>query len=792
MLRSFILAFGVLLALLGPVASQDNIETYRTSVDGRKTELERIGELIESDGSVSFIEIRKQVRAIRNQSLVEQAPIKETRDALKEELIAIGAAPVGDGAAEAASLADERKRISEKLSLYEAALRQANLNVDLATEVLNKISAARRRAFYGDVFTKGASPVDADNLSAGVFGFISVIDTTTSVSREYLLSRSNAGTKSRDLIIASISLLAAFLLFFPVRRWLNQKISEIMSENEPTHSRRAIAAAARTAARIIPGVIGGAILYSALDAINVINDSTSSVAQAVWIGLLALLAVDGAATAVLSPRFTGWRIIPLRSSHAYFVRAMLMSATTVIGIDFVLRVTAPIVDAAQETAFLQSAIVAIILSVLIILLTRKSTWQLEAERAGEISSGVLKKLSIIRFSGLLLGVATIAAVLIGYVALGYFVATRVLFISGLIAAWWCVRGLVREALNALGHKLSPVPSEDEDEPRGSLIVVWLGLILDLFILGAFTLPAFVVLGADWTEVRDIFLDAFFGFKIGSVTISIADVLAAFFVFVTILAITRFIQRSAETKIFNHLRIDPGVQHSFRTLIGYAGIIVALLSAVGTIGFDLSNLAIVAGALSVGIGFGLQSIVSNFVSGLILLFERPIKVGDWIVVPSGEGYVRHISVRSTEIETFDRSSVIVPNSELITGTVKNLTHGDKIGRIIVPVGVSYNEDPDAIIAMLKDIARQHPRCLRTPEPFVYFFGFGDSSIDFELRVFARDISQGIIIQNDLRLAIFKRFRAEGVEIPFPQRVVHTAAQETKPKQDIPPSSIKITA
>lgn len=792
MFRSLSLAVGFLIALLGPAASQDSLETYRASVESRKSALEQIEKSVATDGSVSYIELRKNVRDIRIQSQMELAPIEEARNALKEELTAIGSAPADTDAPEAASLAEDRKRISARLSLYEAALRQADLNIELANRVLADISAARTRAFYGDVFRKGASPLEPEVLSIGASGFVSGLEGTSTAVREYTGSRKAAGTTSRDLMIASIAILAAFLLFFPIRRWLNRKISATMSETEPTHARRAIAAAARTAARIVPGLIGGAILYSALGAINLINESTASIAQAVWIAFLSLLAVDGAATAVLSPHFTGWRIIPLRSSRAYLVRAMLIAATAVIGIDFVLRVGAPIVDVPQETALLQSAIVALVLSVLIVLLTRQSIWQLEAERAGEISEGLLRNLGFVRFGGLVVGAAAIIAVLIGYVALGYFAATRILFLFGLVAAWWCVRGLVREVLTALGAKLSPVTSDSDDEPRGSLIVVWLGLILDLIIMGSFAVPAFVVLGADWTEVRDIFLDAFFGFKIGSVTISIADLLAAVFVFVVIIAITRFIQRSAETKLFPHLRVDPGVQHSFRTLIGYAGIIVAFLSAVGAIGFDLSNLAIVAGALSVGIGFGLQSIVSNFVSGLILLFERPIKVGDWIVVPSGEGYVRRISVRSTEIETFDRSSVIVPNSELITGTVTNLTHGDKIGRIIVPVGVSYNEDPDSVIAILKDIAWQHPKCLRTPEPFVYFFGFGDSSIDFELRVFVRDISQGILIRNDLRLSIFKRFRAEGIEIPFPQRVLHVMAQDSQKQENTSLSPQQVSA
>ncbi|MEL7029010.1 MAG: mechanosensitive ion channel domain-containing protein, partial [Pseudomonadota bacterium] len=185
----------------------------------------------------------------------------------------------------------------------------------------------------------------------------------------------------------------------------------------------------------------------------------------------------------------------------------------------------------------------------------------------------------------------------------------------------------------------------------------------------------------------------------------------------------------------------------------------------------SNLAIIAGALSVGIGFGLQSIVNNFVSGLILLFERPIKVGDWIVTNSGEGLVKRISVRSTEIETFDRSSIIVPNAELISAAVTNWTYKDKIGRVIVPVGVTYDADPAEVIEILEKVARDLPVVLDYPAPFVYFDEFGDSSLNFQLRAYIRDINSSLSARTQIRVGIFNALKEAGIEIPFPQRDLH---------------------
>ena len=211
-------------------------------------------------------------------------------------------------------------------------------------------------------------------------------------------------------------------------------------------------------------------------------------------------------------------------------------------------------------------------------------------------------------------------------------------------------------------------------------------------------------------------------------------------FIALLFATRLFQRWLRERALQQTRMDPGIANSIDTVVGYAGIALAALLAISYAGFDITNLAIVAGALSVGIGFGLQSIVNNFVSGLILLIERPIKVGDWIVVGDQQGHVRRISVRATEIETFDRASLIIPNSELITGRVLNWTHRDSLGRVNIKIGVGYTSDPEQVIAILKKCADDHPQVLRTPAPVAIFENFGDSALDFTLRVCLADITQ----------------------------------------------------
>ena len=192
----------------------------------------------------------------------------------------------------------------------------------------------------------------------------------------------------------------------------------------------------------------------------------------------------------------------------------------------------------------------------------------------------------------------------------------------------------------------------------------------------------------------------------------------------------------------------------------------LALTLGTLGIDLQKFALLAGALSVGIGFGLQAVVSNFISGLILLAERSIRVGDWVVVNNEEGWVRRISVRATEIETFDRACVIIPNQLFITGVVKNWTHGNTVCRITVKVRVTYDCDVAKVRDVLLDAARSHPQVIDTTPPAALLVGFGDIGIDFELRCLIGNVAQSVAVRSDLQAEILRRFHDAAVKIPVP--------------------------
>ena len=269
----------------------------------------------------------------------------------------------------------------------------------------------------------------------------------------------------------------------------------------------------------------------------------------------------------------------------------------------------------------------------------------------------------------------------------------------------------------------------------------------------------------WLKLKDL------GFVVAEIPLTIGTLIMVIVVMYLAVTLSWLLRSALDVEIVGPRYMDRGVRDSIKTLLHYMIISCGLLFTLGAAGIGLQNFAVIAGALSIGIGFGLQNIVNNFISGLILLFERPVKIGDRIDLGGERAVVRKIGLRSTVIETYNQAEIIVPNSQLISEKVTNLTLTNTTTRIVLSIGAAYGEDMDHVLAILREEAEKHSQVLKHPEPSPIFVGFGDSSLDFQLRVWLANFDQSFVVKSELGVSIYKRFELEGITIPFPQRDLH---------------------
>ena len=267
---------------------------------------------------------------------------------------------------------------------------------------------------------------------------------------------------------------------------------------------------------------------------------------------------------------------------------------------------------------------------------------------------------------------------------------------------------------------------------------------------------------------------------GSISISIEDIFAFGLTVLAAFLLSAFIRFTLREEVYPRRGVARGLSYAYSRLVHYVILSIGFLVGLGVLGMDLTRVTVLAGAFGVGIGFGLQNVVNNFVCGLILLFERPVHVGDIVEVGSLQGDVRHIGIRASTVRTYQGADIIVPNAQFITASVTNWTFSDQVRRIDLPVGVSYGSAPQAVIALLEKTAQAHSAVLETPPPLGLFTGYGDSSINFELRAWTDRFDNWAVIRSELGTAVYDAVYAAGMAFPFPQREVRVLGNSTAPK------------
>lgn len=375
---------------------------------------------------------------------------------------------------------------------------------------------------------------------------------------------------------------------------------------------------------------------------------------------------------------------------------------------------------------------------------------------------------------------TFAASLFGYPELSLFILRRTVFSLILCGLFEVLRRSLLEIIRKLIYYMPFMRKYKNNKKTANKINFWLKVIINPLLI-LFLIFSLLDL---WGLPGDFMLLAIkkiiFGFKIGGIQISLIAIILGIVVFFGSLAISRIIKNKLATSLQSS-DMDDGIKHSLVSGVSFIGFIISILLAIVSMGINLTSLAFIAGALSVGIGFGLQDVIKNLVAGIIILLERPFRVGDWVIMNGEEGKIKQINIRSTEMETFKRTSVIIPNATLLSSSLTNLTHDDNMARQTVKVSVSYNSDPEKVKQILLDCVKEHKNILQNPAPYVLFQDFGSSSLDFELRYYIRNLWESWTSPSEVRFTIFKKFAENGIEIPFNQLVVYNGDKIDKSKE-----------
>ncbi len=759
-MRQGLAALCMVLALAAAVLAQDvpgvDMSSWRalaeraeTAVDTETTSDERLNDL-----RAELADFREQFNEARGVNANRIA-------SLRDQLALLGASPAeGETAApEAAEIAAQRTALEEQLATLTAPVQVADSAYARADGLVGEIDTILRTRQAEKLLVVVESPINPAHWPVAYAALRSAMaqlwassDPAETVSRSTVLRQ--------NLPAVLLATIAGLVLIFRGRRWSKKIVSQV------GHTGARGAGVWRfvvSLLRIVFPLIGLTLLAYAATSTGYLGQRGDE--------LVALIPVLGGF--VLGFRWVADQVFAREDEEALLAmsekgRAEARFLVSAITLFLILNILLLRIVELNGAGSLTETVVSFPFTVIISyglyrigrLLRGYGAEVVEEEDAEVTRASTLARL--VRSLGTLSILVAIAAPLLQ--ATGYYNASTFLLRPTVLTL--VLLGLVL-ALQRFGADVYGAITGQGEQARDALVPIFIGLILLLCAMPLLAL-AWGARIADLTEIWAAFRR---GFAIGDTRISPTDFLTFALIFTVGYLATRLAQGALRTNVLPKTKIDKGGQNAIVSGLGYVGIFLAALAAITGAGIDLSSLAIVAGALSVGIGFGLQNIVSNFVSGIILLIERPISEGDWIEVSGGQmGYVRDISVRSTRIETFDRTDVIVPNADLVSGTVTNYTRGNTLGRVIIPIGVAYGTDTKRVEKILQEIVNAHPMALVNPAPNVLFIGFGASSLDFEIRMFLRDVNWMMVVKSELNHAIAERFTAEEIEIPFAQRDV----------------------
>lgn len=675
---------------------------------------------------------------------------------LRNQIGALGPEPA-EGESESPAVARQREILQNQLELVETPVLAAQIAHARADDIISQIDILLRSRQADTLLSAGPSPLNPSNWAATASDINRTFHASIREVRANWLAAANRQQIRNALPAVIVLTIVGLALLLRGRAWSGRLGDRILRRTKwPS---RGVWGFLLSVVQMILPIFGVLFLLIAVNLSSVFGVRSEVVVSSALAVLASVVLARWLGIRVFGRGDADWEILSLTST----ARTEGRVEATFLGLAYGLHGFAK--DVAEADNYSDATIAIIELPILIlagVLLVRIGrllrAHAVEAEPEGEERAPFRDRLLSLGGRALILGgISGAALAVLGYGALGQFIIYALAGSIALIGVLLILHVLFVDLYGLIAGK-------SLDESQDALTPV----LASLIVLIAST-PLFALIwGARTTDMREIWKAVGEGLSVGDTTITPASVIFLIVIFAIGYGITKLIQGMLTSTVLPKTRIDVGGQNAITSGIGYVGYFLAAVVAITAAGIDLSSLAIVAGALSVGIGFGLQTIVSNFVSGIILLIERPISEGDWISVGGNMGIVKDISVRSTRIETFDKQDVMIPNSDFISGTVTNYTRGNSIGRLVINVGVAYGTDTRWVHEILTEIVQDHPLVTVNPAPQVGFMAFGADSLEFQVRAVLSDVGMILIVQDELNHQIAERFAKEGIEVPFAQR------------------------
>lgn len=743
------------------------LQQANTDLDRAGAQLNSIRERVEKykDDDARLVDLKMEAETLNRSILATSVATRPRLDAIKARQTELGDPPAEGAPAEADVVVEERKKLTAERNEINALTGEAeNLSIE-AIKLSNRITEIRRLLFTDAILKR--TEVSSD-LFAEASGAIAEEAQTLGRTVTAWLQFVWKFKRMQLLGAVGLSLMAALVLLSGSYRLFSPYITRAARQEKPHYITRLSVAFWSTVLPTMAAAAFAGASYFFLDAFKVLRTDIAPIIAIALGVVVAVYFVGQLANAVLSPGDGHWRLVRVSDRGAQLLWLLILSMAIVNGADYFLGTISEVLGSPVVLTVVKSFFASIIIGLLLVVTAFIKPVLHQGEKPDTPGRPWPRSIFVLLT---LTGLGLIFASLLGYVGMARFVATQIV-VTGAAVVTMYIGFLSGRAVSATGAFAETAVGKKLEERFGlgpvALDQVGLaaGLAIYLLIFVCFVPLILLQWGFQFADIESWAYRIFTEIRIGSITISLVGIIVGILLFVVGLVVTRWFQKWVDGNVLARSQVDAGVRNSVRTAVGYAGVALAGLVGISAAGINLSSLALVAGALSLGIGFGLQNIVSNFVSGLILLAERPFKVGDWVVAGTTEGFVRRISVRATEIETFQRQTVIVPNSVLINGQVGNWTHRNKLGRVEIPISVHGGNDPRQVQEILTEVVRGQQGLLRNPEPTVVFQAFSSATLDFEIRAFLADILNGTGVKSELRTAILERFREEEIAIGAP--------------------------